>query len=248
MAYKNYIDTRYLTDLETLHQEKLILKRMIDLKQPNDPFVVELSGLPRTGKTTSYEHLFDFFKKGGFSVSRIQEPAYLLKEMLSSEEISKLSDLEFNSRTLEISRNQLNKLKADGSDIVLMDRGVIDNYFWYQLYYENGKLNSELYIQYLSKLKSDLELVNKLFMLTADPKTILFRDFNSSIYLEPRKKTTLENVQNLFLAYSNLSEVVGESFENIVSIDTTNLSPRDTSIIIAKESIDAYQRKLIQHK
>lgn len=34
---------------------------MIDSKQIDEPFVIELSGLPRTGKTTSFEQLYDFF-------------------------------------------------------------------------------------------------------------------------------------------------------------------------------------------
>ena len=52
---------------------------MIDSKQIDEPFVVELSPLSRTGKTTMFLQLYDFFKKGGFKVSKTEKSEYLLK-------------------------------------------------------------------------------------------------------------------------------------------------------------------------
>ena len=47
-----------------------------------------------------------------------------------------MSNLEFNDKTLEVSRKSLEIAKKKNSDIILMDRGIIDNYFWYQMLYE----------------------------------------------------------------------------------------------------------------
>ena len=37
------------------------------------PFVIEFSGTPRTGKTTTINNLNDFFKKGGLKTTVIPE-------------------------------------------------------------------------------------------------------------------------------------------------------------------------------
>ncbi len=161
--YREFIEKEYVDTLERLHEEKNMLKSLRDLKQVNDPLIIELSGLPRTGKTTSFEQLYDFFKKGGFKVSKTDEPAYIIKQSLDMNELKNMSDVEFNDKTLEISRDNLLLSKNIGSDIIIMDRGIIDNYFWYQLYFEKGMIDKATYEKYLLQLDYDMEYVDKLF-------------------------------------------------------------------------------------
>ena len=244
MTYKEFINTDYIKVLEQLHKEKKLLKDLIDSKQINEPLIIELSGLPRTGKTTSCEQLYDFFKKGGFKIYKTEEPTYSIKKSLNLNELRNMSNVEFNDKTLEICRNNLLLSKNTGSDIIIMDRGIIDNYFWYQLYYEKGLIDDITYNEYLVQLKKDLKFLDQLFLLTALPIEILNRDFNNSIYLEQRNKTNLKNINQLVNAYNNLEKEIQDNFSDIVKIDTTLLTPRDTSILIAERSIKAYQKKL----
>lgn len=60
-------DLHSFSQLRKLHYEK---EELIKLKSfiKNEPYIVEFSGTPRTGKTTLINNLYDFFKKGGFNV------------------------------------------------------------------------------------------------------------------------------------------------------------------------------------
>ena len=124
-----------------------------------------------------------------------------------------------------------------------MDRGIIDNYFWYQLYYNKQEISKEDYKFYLKQLLDDVKLLDKLFLLTAKTDEIMKRDYNASIYIEDRNKTNKMNVENLTNAYSVLGSFLEKSFDDIIKIDTSSITSRDTSIIIAEETIKSYQKK-----
>ena len=114
------------------------------------------------------------------------------------------------------------------------------------MYYEKGLIGKIEYNEYLNKLSADLKLLDKLFLLTATTNEIMKRDYQSAIYLEKRSKTNEENIGNLAKAYENLGKIIISSYENMTTIDTTNINPRDTSIIIVEESMNSYQKKLEQ--
>ena len=46
------------------------LKSYCDLERT---FIVEFTGTPRTGKRSTINNLYDFFKKGGFDVRVVEE-------------------------------------------------------------------------------------------------------------------------------------------------------------------------------
>ncbi len=130
--YRNYFkgNERLLRELERLHEKKYYVKELVDSEPSFTPFVTEFSGLPRTGKSSSVDRIYEFFKMAGFRIERTTEPAQILKDSMTKGEIDKLSNLEFNHKTLEISKEELNRRIAMNPTIVLQDRGVIDNYFW----------------------------------------------------------------------------------------------------------------------
>ena len=136
--YRKYFtgEEELLFKLEQLHRKKQKLRELLDKKEEKEPFVVELCGLPRTGKTVSLGKLYEFFKNGDIKIEKAEEPAFIIKNSLTLSEIRNMSNLEFNDKTLEVSRESLERAKKKNSDIILMDRGIIDNYFWYQMLYE----------------------------------------------------------------------------------------------------------------
>ena len=228
--YRKYFtgEEELLFKLEQLHRKKQKLKELLDNKKEINPFVVELCGLPRTGKTVSLGKLYEFFK---------------IKNSLILDEIKNMSNLEFNYKTLEVSRKSLEKAKKKNSDIILMDRGIIDNYFWYQMLYEEGKISEEIYLDRLKSLNDDFKLVNNLFIMKADPEIIIYRDYINSLYLEKRNKTTLERVSNLEKGLEHLLPNISD-YEKVDIIDTTNTNAMGTSIMLANTIMDNMQKKL----
>lgn len=238
---KKYIkDEEIRTQLEILHEKKYELKKLIDKKTEKSPYIVELAGMARTGKTVSTERIFEFFKMANYVVLRTKEPAQIVKERY---DVTKLSNVDFNDLTLEISREQLDDCKSKNPDIILQDRGVFDNYIWYQMMYERGEINFLTYLSKMENMNDVLQEDDQLYLMTADPEIIVARDYSDQIFLEARKKTTIEGVSKLREGMENLLTRVDSN--NIFRIDTSSLTEADTAIRISNGIIDGMTKKLI---
>ena len=239
--YRNYIkDEELIKKLEELHNKKYRLKELIDKSQKKTTFIVELAGMARTGKTVSTERIFEFFKMANYKVLRTKEPAQIVKERY---DITKLSNVDFNDKTLEISIEQLEECISREPDIILQDRGVFDNYIWYQMMYENGDIDFNTYVDKMSNMNEVLKGDDQLYLMTADPNVIVKRDYQDQIFLEPRKKTTIESVSKLREGMENL--LIRVDSDNIFKIDTTNMTEADTAIKLSNGIIDGMTKKLI---
>lgn len=229
--------------LEKLHKQKAMLKKI--LEKEKEPFVVEMSGLPRTGKTECLEKIYDFFKHGNINIVKADEPAYIIKSRLTFNEIKNMSSIEFNDMTLTAARSSLKDAKEKNPDIILMDRGIIDNYFWYQMLFNNSEMSKDIYLDRLKRLKEDLSLIDKLFVMNADTDTIIYRDYINNIYLEERNKTTKEKVDKLRRGVNGILFQINDDGSKIKEIDTSNISNIDTSIMLSEEIMDGINKKVL---
>lgn len=229
--------------LEKLHKQKTMLKNI--LEKEKEPFVVEMSGLPRTGKTECLEKIYDFFKHGNINIVKADEPAYIIKSRLTFNEIKNMSSIEFNDMTLTAAISSLKDAKEKNPDIILMDRGIIDNYFWYQMLFNNSEMSKEIYLDRLKRLKEDLSLIDKLFVMNADTDTIIYRDYINNIYLEERNKTTKEKVDKLRRGVNGILFQINDDGSKIKEIDTSNISNIDTSIMLSEEIMDGINKKVL---
>lgn len=112
--YRKYFreNKQLLIKLEELHNKKYTIKKLIDSESSVEPFITEFSGLPRTGKSSSLARVYDFFKQANIKIEKTAEPAQILKDSMTKEEISRMTNLEFNNKTFEISKEELNKSKT----------------------------------------------------------------------------------------------------------------------------------------
>lgn len=238
-----------LKKLEELHDKKYRLKKLLDsqLGGGGQPFIVEFSGLPRTGKSESTDKVYEFFKQANIRIEKTKEPAQIIKDSMSKEEVSKMTNLEFNNKTLEISKEELKNKISNNPSIIIQDRGVIDNYFWYQMMYEDGNIDNEVYEQILLRLYQDLMNIDQLFIMLAKPEIIIFRDYLNQIYLENRKKTTLERVSQLRQGFDQLLPLIKSriSENKLIELDTSDIDEIETSIIIADKIMDGIYDKVL---
>jgi len=195
--------------------------------------------MARTGKTVSTERIFEFFKMANYRVLRTKEPAQIVKEKY---DITKLNNVEFNDKTLEISIEQLDECISKKPDIILQDRGVFDNYIWYQMMYERRDIDQETYLSKMANINDVIKGDDQLYLMTADPEIIVARDYSDQIFLEPRKKTTIEGVSKLREGMVHLLDRMEK--DNVYRIDTSNITEIDTAIIISENIIDGMTKKL----
>lgn len=242
--FKNY--NQLLEKLERLHKRKYAIKDLIDHTSDVKPFVTEFSGLPRTGKSSSLDRVYNFFKQAGIRIEKTLEPAQLIKESMTKSEISSMTNLEFNNKTLEVSKNELQRKILERPAIIIQDRGVIDNYFWYQMFYDEGKIDINFYEQVLLQLYQDLLNIDQLFIMLARPEIIILRDYINQIYLEARNKTTIERVTKLREGFEHLLPYIKEkqSSYDLIELDTSDMTEMETAIFIADTMMSGLEKKL----
>ncbi len=252
MEYKKFLqDYKYLERLEELHERKVKLRKQITSIEVHDPFIIEFSGLPRTGKTVTSDRIYEFFKFGDFNIEKTTEPAAIIKRTHTPEELKHFSSVDFNDETLRISREELVNKKEKKPDIIIQDRGIIDNYFWYQMMLMKGQLSEDEFADKISNLYIDLQTINQLYVFKADPATIVLRDYMNEIYLEDRKKTTIEQVSKLRDGIDRFLPAIEKNIPNGIDLfyyDTTCYTEMDTSIAVANSIIDGMEKQIVKVK
>lgn len=181
-------DVNYYIKLKQLHAQKIELQHLKSLCSLAKPFVVEFSGTPRTGKTTTINNLYDFFKKGGFDVALIEEftTSKYYKELLKKK-FDQMNLGDGNIAILEEVYKQLKQILSQNKDIILIDRSINDRQIWnYQRFLRGDMSNDLYYINREKYSKLSKELIDFLIITYANPLISLKRDYLSSLALEQR--------------------------------------------------------------
>lgn len=239
-----------LEKLCELHNKKLELLRLKSSIEYSEPYIIEFTGTPRAGKTSCANNIKDFFKKSGFRVEMLEEPAGQINDRIKNqEELKRMNEVEFNNLTLQIACDSLSKAKNSDSDIIIMDRGVLDNYIWYDMFYRQNKISFEDYCKYFNvEILKHSGMIDMLISTYINEKEAIKRDFLNSISLEPRRKVNEEKLIefniSLITTLTRFENLVG----NIRNLDTEEISIVDSSITLADNIITGYEKKLKKYK
>lgn len=238
-----------LAKLKDLDKKK---KEINNLRETNGPLIkpliVTLSGTPRAGKTTTIESLYEFFKKTGLNTKRLEEPAGLIYATLKNrEEKQKLLEdrVSFVDKQYDIGTNYINN-NLNGSDLILCDRGVIDPFIWYDMYYQLGMVSKEKYIEFLTHMKDPKNYINYFYGLYADEKEAMKRDYLSSISIEERSTMSTDNVIRYNASLLRVLPQIEDYTDKSEIIDTSSKEIMESSIIIADEVLDSIKKLYLE--
>lgn len=238
----------YYAKLKRLHAMKIELERLKALSPLDKPFVIEFSGTPRTGKTTTINNLYDFFKKGGFDVEVIEEftTSKYYKEYLR-DKLKEMSLGDSNIIILEKVYKQLqDSLKLD-KDIILIDRSINDRQIWNYRRYRTGEMASKQYFEARDKYKEiSKELIDFLLITYTDPFTSLKRDYLSSLALEQRSFLNEKNIADYNRCLYDLQELFSHSVDSFYLLDTTNIDIDDVASNAAFNILPVMRKKYIK--
>lgn len=244
-----FVDNQdYYAKLKQLHASKIELQRLKALVTLPKPFVIEFSGTPRTGKTTIINNIYDFFKKGGFDVSLIEEftTAKYYKEELKIE-LDKMESADGNMAIIEEVYKQLQTALSSSKEIILIDRSINDRQIWNYRIFARGDMSEDLYINAREKYsKLSKQLIDFLVITYADSLVSLRRDYIYSLALEKRSFLNQENIDEYNNCLKSLQNLFSDSVDSCVLIDTSNSSINNTSIEIASQVLPVMRKRYIK--
>ena len=237
--FENNVDL-YIKLVE-LNQKKDQLKRIRgDLGKLQDPIIITLCGTPRSGKTSCITSLYEFLKKQDFKTSYIMEPAGIIYDTLNSKEEKKrlLEDrVKFVDMQFDVGLNKINEY-INNSEIIICDRGIIDTFIWYDMYYKMGLLSDSEYDQKISKSQILKNFINYFYVLYSDSFESMRRDFNCTLSLEPRSTINDYFISNYNESLKKIYSLLSPKLSNSLFIDTTTYEIMDASIELSNDIMD----------
>lgn len=241
-------NNEYYEKLKKLHAQKEELQKLKALCQPSKPFVIEFSGTPRTGKTTTINNLYDFFKKGGFNTTVIEEftTSKYYKEVFKKR-YKDVSSTESNMAILEEVTKQLEDAINSNSEIILIDRSINDRQIWNYRRFIRGDMLKDLYEESRKKYSSiSNDLIDSLVITYAEPVISLKRDYFSNLSLEKRNFLNIDNLEEYNNSLNSLQELFEVSVQDLVLLDTSAMNMNDVSIEIAFQIMSIMRKKYIK--
>lgn len=230
-----------------LHYRKQEVYKMISVLDKNKPYVIEFTGTPRTGKTTLMNNLYDFFKKGGFTTSTLEE--FTTSQRYKKEIYPRLKNEYKSVINTEIPKYVLENLNMaidKNNDIILIDRSLFDRMIWMdRLYNKNGVTEREYndYIDKYTKIINDkIDIVIGLY---TDSLTSLRRDYTANASLEKRTFLSEDNINEYNNSLMNMKELSNKENINFYLFDTTNKSERDISFEVLDTILTDMRSKYI---
>ena len=239
----------YYEKLKKLHAQKVELQKLKALCTLSKSFVIEFSGTPRTGKTTTINNLYDFFKKGGFNTAIIEEftTSRYYKEVFK-QKYKDASSTESNMAIIEEVTRQLEEALNSDKEIILIDRSINDRQIWNYRRYIRGDMPEELYQEAREKYSAiSSKLIDFLVVTYAEPLTSLKRDYNSSLALEKRNFLNIDNLNEYNRSLKDLQELFKTSVDDSILLDTSSMGMDEVSIEIASQIMPAMRKRYIKN-
>ncbi len=227
-------------ELSILHYKKKELLKLKSITDSINPYVIEFTGTPRTGKTNLINNLYDFFKKGGFDTKVLEEfttSDFYKKEIYPL--IKEKSLLEINNEIPKYVNLQLEDAKRNNPDIIIADRSLLDRLVWMNRLYIRNDINKDQYYdykeQYIPLIKDNINLIIGTY---ADSLTSIKRDYSIHLSLEKRKHLYESYVNEYNEALFNIKELCNTEGINLHIFDTSNTCEREISFGVSNQILE----------
>lgn len=238
-------DEDYYQKLKQLDAQKKELAKLKKICEINEPYVVELLGTPRSGKTTVINNLYDFFRKD-FDIRVVEE--FMTSKYYKESLIKELNDMSFTEQNKIIIEHICKNLKENISgDIVLLDRSINDRLVWDNRCYLKGLIDGVTYYKELDKYSEySKELIDHLIVLKTDALTSVKRDYQNSLSLNERSFLNVDNVEEYNRSLEEIEEILKYNVECYSEKDTRNIPTRYVSYLVVKDILHELRRNYIK--
>lgn len=191
--------------------------------------IIEFSGLPRSGKSSTIDVIKDFLARSGIRVRLSSDRAHACPFSTSNR-------IEFASWVANSALSNILEIKFSSSEefIYLQDRGLFDAIGFFRLLMKENLITETTYSDFVGYFINErwTNLVDIVILFYVEPRAAIERDIASKIMpVSPPPVITNElTMTTLKQSFKECHELYGGKFNKIVPIDTTNKPPLDIAI------------------
>lgn len=203
------------------------VKEFIGKYRKRRPIVIEFSGAPKSGKTSSINSLMQFLKRNDFKVKVLQESASVCPVK------DKHSPM-FNLWTAcDSIRALVGELESDRTryDVIMIDRGIFDSMCWFEWLLENDKIEKAMKkvmdsFLAMEELTSYIDIV---FVYKATPEKSIEREYANLLTDVPGSIMNTEVLSEYLRAVDSTIKYARKKkiFRKIEIIDTSDQTQAD---------------------
>jgi predicted NUDIX family phosphoesterase/predicted ATPase len=208
------------TDNTTAQLGENLLQRtraLLDVlrSQARRAFVVELTGTPKAGKSTSVATLQTFFREAGYQV-------HLLKERAADCPLPMKGQFFFNAWTTATMLAEVLETHETSVDLLILDRGFFDALVWLELQARREQVTAEEKEAFANfvLLERWRSLVDVTVVMTVEPEEALRREHQNQIV--PRNGSMMN--PHALAQFNDALDHVAREYKDqfsLVQIDTT---------------------------
>ncbi|MDO8496664.1 MAG: hypothetical protein Q7S43_04435 [bacterium] len=203
------------------------------------PFMIEFTGPPSSGKTTTIKELYDFLRPLGFLVWRPQEGAENIQN------IPRTTPL-YNIATGLYSLDKIiHESFGHKYDIILFDRALYDAYCWMEYWVEKNQLTpgDRFVWQSFFTSKQFTEKLDLIYFMVCDPQVALERELRVALSKKPRETTTQASIENKIKIWRRVHSFQSGFHSNIRLVNTTNMTEQEMVEYIANDILTTLEAK-----
>lgn len=217
-------------------------EKRYDLAYLPRPFMVELTGSPSAGKTTTVIELDKFFRRMGFRVLIPQEGAEVIRHIPRTTPV-------YNVRTGLYALTML----VDNSfghqyDVMVFDRCIFDAYSWMMYWAEKGKLTPEerLIIQTFFVSPFWTSMIDVAYFFVCDPEVAMERELRIALSQKTGETSNPKTIATLVERYKQAYRELQPANPRIFLVDTTHLDERTMVEQVAARTLDLFEERARQ--
>lgn len=193
------------------------------LRMAKRPFFIELSGTPKSGKTTGANRLELFLRRNNFRVRTLVERA-------STCPIRRKDHIYFNIWTACSTLTQMLEALEYEHQIVIIDRGLFDALCWMNWLERTGQLtqNEKKIINDFILMDRWNELLDIIFVLKVNPNNALDREFAGQLTKRPGSIMNEDTLKQFNDSIDSVYQTYKSLFKRIIFLDTNTGDPVKT--------------------
>jgi thymidylate kinase len=196
---------------------------LLKLKQQRKrAIVLEFTGTAKAGKSTMITMIENFFRRQNFIVKVPQEGAEVFRN------IPRISAV-YNIRTgIYALGNLIDSAFDKNIDMIILDRGVCDAYFWMEYWYEKKKINKQEMVMLQNFFTSPkfLCFLDLVFLLHCTPLESAKREMRNSLTYQEGEYMNSENLEMMERVFYKVVNKLTKTQMSFEIIENENISPK----------------------